>query len=92
MTKRTWGAFTGTGLDEKLRALGVTQIVLTGVATSAGVGSTARFAHELGYNVVLAADAMTDMDVEAHRISVEKIFPRLGEVDSTANILKFLAG
>lgn len=91
ITKRSWGAFTGTGLDEKLRALGVTQIVLAGVATSIGVGSTARFAYELGYNVVLASDAMTDMDAEAHRLSLEKIFPRLGEVDTAGNILKLLA-
>ena len=91
VTKRTWGAFTATGLDEKLRALGVTQIVLAGISTSIGVGSTARFAYELGYNMVLAADAMTDTDPEAHRVNVEKIFPRLGEVDTTENILQFLA-
>jgi nicotinamidase-related amidase len=46
VTKQRWGAFHGTPLDERLRALGVTQVVLTGVATSAGVESTARFAHE----------------------------------------------
>jgi nicotinamidase-related amidase len=92
VSKQTWGAFTGTGLDQKLRALGVTQIVLAGVATCMGVESTARLAHELGYNVVLARDAMTDLDAEAQRISLEKILPRLGEVDSTENILKFLNG
>ena len=37
VTKRTWGAFTGTGLNEHLRGLGVTQIVIAGIATSAGV-------------------------------------------------------
>jgi nicotinamidase-related amidase len=33
--------------------------VISGVATSAGVESTARHAHELGFNVTLAIDAMT---------------------------------
>jgi len=90
ITKRTWGAFHGTGLDQRLRALGVTQIVLTGVSTSAGVESTARAAHEHGYHVVLAADAMTDPDADAHRHSVERTFPRLGEVTTTPEILRLL--
>ncbi len=48
VTKQTWGAFHGTPLDALLRERGVTQIVLTGIATSAGVESTARTAHEHG--------------------------------------------
>ncbi len=79
ITKRTWSAFTGTQLEARLREAGVTQVVLCGVATSAGVESTARQAHELGFNVVLAIDAMTDTSAEAHANSVERIFPRLGE-------------
>jgi nicotinamidase-related amidase len=51
VTKRTWGAFSHTDLDAHLRGLGVTQVVIVGVATSAGVESTARQAHELGFNV-----------------------------------------
>jgi isochorismate hydrolase len=37
--------------------------------------------------VVLATDAMTDRDGDAHRHSVDKVFPRLGEVDATDNLL-----
>jgi nicotinamidase-related amidase len=88
VSKQRWGAFHGTSLDEYLRGRGVTQVVLTGVATSAGVESTARSAYDLGYNVVLVTDAMTDRDADAHRHCIEKIFPRLGETDSTANVLK----
>ena len=90
VTKQRWGAFLGTTLDAYLRQRGVTQIVLTGIATSIGVESTARSAYDLGYNVVLVIDAMTDRDADAHRHSVEKIFPRLGETDTTANVLKLL--
>ncbi len=90
VTKRTWGAFTGTGLAERLRALGVTQVVIAGIATSAGVESTARQAHELGFNVALATDAMTDRSPEAHANSVERIFPRLGETGTTEEILGLL--
>ncbi|MEV4760108.1 hydrolase [Micromonospora sp. NPDC049559] len=90
VTKRNWSAFYGTDLDLHLRRRGVTQIVLTGVATSIGVESTARAAHEHGYHVTLATDAMTDLDADAHRNSVERIFPRLGETGTTADILDLL--
>ena len=91
VTKRTRGAFTGTDLEEYLRGEGVTQIVLTGVATGSGVESTARHAHELGFNVTLATDAMTDMSAEIHDNSVQRIFPGLGETGTTAEILALLA-
>jgi nicotinamidase-related amidase len=91
IAKQRWGAFIGTELDAHLRERNVTQIVLGGVATSIGVESTARSAFDYGYNVVLVSDAMTDMNADAHRNSVEKIFPRLGEVDFTENVVKMLA-
>lgn len=87
VTKRTWGAFTGIGLDAHLRSLGVTQVVLCGVATSIGVESTARQAHELGFNVTLAIDAMTDMIPDAHTNSVARIFPRLGETGTAQDVI-----
>lgn len=87
VTKYTWGAFYGTPLDLQLRRRGVTQIVLCGVSTSIGVETTARAAYERGYNVTLAVDAMTDTVPEAHRHSIERIFPRLGETGTTADVL-----
>lgn len=90
VTKRTWGAFTGTDLGEHLKKLGVTQVVIVGVSTSAGVESTARQAHEQGLNVTLAIDAMTDMNPDAHINSVTRIFPRLGETGTTQQIIDLL--
>jgi nicotinamidase-related amidase len=90
VTKRTWGAFTQTGLEAYLKANSVTQIVLAGVATSIGVESTARQAYELGFNVTLAIDAMTDMHPDAHANSISRIFPRLGETGTTSEIIALL--
>ena len=90
VTKRTWGAFTNTDLDAWLKKNGVTQVVVCGVATSAGVESTARFAQELGYNVTLASDAMTDMSPDAHENSIKRIFPRLGETGTAAEVIALL--
>lgn len=90
VTKRTWGAFTGTGLEKTLKDLGVTQVVVTGISTSAGVESTARQASEAGFNVTLATDAMTDTQAEAHERAIRHIFPRLGECGTTDEIIALL--
>ncbi|MCL2658803.1 MAG: isochorismatase family protein [Betaproteobacteria bacterium] len=87
VTKKTWGAFTNTDLEAHLKSVGVTQVVVCGVATSIGVESTARQAHEFGFNVTLAADAMTDTSAEAHANSLERIFPRLGETGTSQEII-----
>ena len=90
VSKQRFGAFLGTDLDPYLRHRGATQIVLAGISTSLGVESTGRCAYDLGYNVTFAVDAMTDRDPDVHRNSVEKIFPRLGESGTTADVLRFL--
>ncbi|MFB9928471.1 isochorismatase family protein [Amycolatopsis halotolerans] len=90
VTKPNWGAFYGTSLDLRLRRLGVTQVVLAGIATSIGVESTARAAHERGYHVTLAVDAMTDLNAETHRNSLERIFPMLGESGTAQEIIDHL--
>lgn len=91
VTKRSWGAFTATGLGDKLREAGVSQVVVAGMATSIGVESTARQAHELGFNVTLAYDAMTDFNPKAHKNSIEHIFPRLGEIGSAQDVIDRLS-
>lgn len=90
VTKQRVGAFIGTRLDEYLRNLGVTQIFLTGISTTAGVESTARSAYDFGYNVVFVTDAMTDRDPAAHNHAVQNIFPRFGETTSTSELLSLL--
>lgn len=90
VTKRTWGAFASTDLEDRLKALGVTQVVIVGVATGTGVEATARQAYEQGLNVTLAVDAMTDMRPEAHDYSINHVFPRLGETGSAQQIIDLL--
>ena len=89
VTKRTLGAFGTTELDARLKEVGATQIVLTGVSTTSGVESTARTAYELGYHVAFVVDAMSDA-AEAHDASVAHQFPKLGEIGTTAEVLELL--
>lgn len=87
ITKRQQSAFFGTELDLQLRRRAVTGIVLCGIASGGGVDATARAAYERAYNVTFASDAITDVDPAIHELEVTKIFPRLGEVDTTGAIL-----
>ncbi len=91
ITKHQWGAFYGTDLDLQLRRRGIAGIVLTGISTSIGVDSTARGANERAYNITFASDAMTDANADSHRHSLERIFPRIGQVRTTAEILGAVA-
>lgn len=90
VTKRTWGAFASTDLEAQLKARGVTQVVVTGVATGTGVEATARQAYEAGFNVTLALDAMADPRSQAHDYSIRYVFPRLGETGTTQEIIELL--
>ena len=88
MTKRSPGAFTATGLDAWLHGQRISQVVVAGVATGTGVETTARQAYELGLNVTLAIDAMTDMDPIVHANCVERVFKRFGETGSTDDLIE----
>jgi nicotinamidase-related amidase len=56
------GAFTGTGLDELLRNLGIAHVILGGVSYDGAVESSIRSATDRGYGLVLAPDACATFD------------------------------
>ncbi len=89
LTKTAPGAFGDSPLAAQLRALGVTQVVVVGVSTSQGVEATARGAYDLGLNVTIALDAMSDTDAQAHDAS-QRFFPRIAETGTTADVLALL--
>ena len=90
ITKRQWGAFYGTELDQQLRRRGIQTIVIGGIATNLGVESTARAAFDRGYELVFVEDAMTTLSAEAHKFAIEAIFPRMGRVRTTDAVLQAL--
>lgn len=85
--KRQWGAFHGTDLDMQLRRRGIDTILLTGISTNIGVESTARSAYEHGYQLYLVTDAMACMSVEEHDHTIKHIFPRIGHVCSSDEVM-----
>lgn len=87
LTKRGWDAFHGTELDLQLRRRGVDTLVYAGISTSIGIESTARHGRELGYAQVFARDAMSDLVAVAHDRALSVIFPRIGHVATTDEIV-----
>lgn len=87
ITKRQWGAFYGTELDLQLRRRKLDTILLGGISTNFGVESTGRAAWEQAYQVVFVEDAMAGLTAEAHEFAVKTIFPRIGRVRSTEQVL-----
>lgn len=87
---KTTSAFPRTDLDEHLKALGVTSVVVTGIATGIGVESTARSAYDAGYHVVVAHDATVDGDPERGQHSLERTLPSLAVVASCDDVIDAL--
>jgi nicotinamidase-related amidase len=90
ITKRQWGAFYGTELDLQLRRRGIDTIILCGISTSIGVESTARDAYERGYNQVFVEDAMAAREAAEHVHTSRSLFPRIGRVRTTEDVLAAL--
>lgn len=90
VSKRQWGAFYGTDLEQQLRRRGIETIVIGGVATNFGVESTARAAFDEGYKLVFVEDATSSVSDEMHRFTFEKVFRHMGCVRSTQEVVAAL--
>lgn len=90
VTKQALSAFTSAELTDLLRQRGVTNVVITGIATGMGVESTARDAYDAGYNVTIATDAVTDAIPARGRGSIENAMPGFAELGTTAEIIAAL--
>jgi len=91
VTKRHWGAFADTDLEQQLKSRGIDTVVLTGISTNGGVESTARQGTGLGFAFVLVEDACSSRNAEHHRFAFENIFPRLTRVRTTDEVLASIA-
>jgi nicotinamidase-related amidase len=88
VTKHQWGAFFGTDLDLQLRRRGIDTIVLCGISTNIGVETTAREAFQHSYQQIFAVDAMTSLTKDEHEHTIKYIFPRMGRIRTTEEIIK----
>ncbi|HVW10758.1 MAG TPA: isochorismatase family protein [Bryobacteraceae bacterium] len=90
ITKRHWGAFAQTALEQELRKRGVETVVLAGIATNMGVESTLRQGTGLGFGFVTVEDACSTFSAEMQNFAFQVIFPRLSHVRTTQQVLDAL--
>jgi nicotinamidase-related amidase len=91
ITKRHWGAFAGTNLEQELRSRGIETVVLTGIATNMGVESTLRQGTGLGFAFITVEDACSTFSQEMQDFAFKAIFPRLSKVRTTQQMLEAIA-
>ncbi len=86
VTKHRLNAFFGTDLDERLRALRVESVILTGMFTEACVESTGRHAYFLDYYVVVVSDLTAGGSPEYHAASLAACERDFGVVATAAEV------
>lgn len=76
--KTRYSVFAGTNLDSLLRERGIKQLVLTGVCTDICVLHSAVSAYNLGYDLVIAKDAVASFDKAGHEFALTHFEKTLG--------------
>lgn len=84
--KNTYDAFHGTGLEKYLRNHDIEQVLVTGVLTQLCCETAARSAFVRGFEVYIAADAMTTSTEELHIGSLLGLASGFAIVSDTASI------
>ena len=78
-------------LDDQLRGIGVTSILIAGLVTNICCESTGRDAYELGYEVTMVSDALVGHSFGLHEASLATFFRYFGDVRTTDDALALLA-
>ncbi|XP_076907813.1 nicotinamidase 2-like [Bidens hawaiensis] len=71
--KNTYSGFRGTGLEERLKAMGVEEVIVTGVMTNLCCETTAREAFVRGFRVFFSTDATATADEELQQATVKNL-------------------
>jgi biuret amidohydrolase len=91
INKTSMGAFNSTALDQTLRNLGLSTLVVTGVSTECCVATTARDAGDRGYHVLLVEDACTAVTPYLQESSLVTFAAMFGRVETTKATLAELS-
>lgn len=83
-------SFYASDLDLRLRLLGIRTVVLSGFATNFVVESTARYACDAVYEVIILRDCCASFNEEAHSFTLNNILPNLATISDSAEFVKAL--
>ena len=89
LNKNTASIFIGTNFELMVRNAGIRTLIFTGIATEIGVESSARDASNRGFYSVIAEDAVSSGDQEAHKRSLANM-SRMMLVKKSAEIISSL--
>jgi nicotinamidase-related amidase len=78
--KRGLNAFVGTHLQEVLQQKQIANVAIAGAVTSICIDSTARSAHEKGYQVSILSDCLSARTLTEQQFYCENIFPLYANV------------
>lgn len=91
--KKRWSAFSHTHLDLSLRRAGIDTIILGGGGLRVGIASTAYWARDLDYNLIILRDgtwsnrsAQTPPD-EVHEFLLREVFPVFARVRTVDEVI-----
>jgi len=87
ITKSTYDAFHGTGLQEHLRSVGADQVLVTGVLTQLCCETTARSAFVRGFEVYVAADATATATEDLHTGSLKGMASGVAVITSSTELI-----
>lgn len=87
LNKTTLSAFTSTGIDSLLRAMGVQFILFTGMSTNMCVGTTARDAADRGYCCLLIEDCCGAAQNKYHRWEIINFQRLFGRVENSEHVM-----
>lgn len=90
LPKLSTSAFTSTPIDQLLRYMGITKLLVSGVNTNYCVETFIRDAFDRGYEVVLLEDCCAAIVEEHHRVTCEEVDDIFCKVRSTENILRVI--
>jgi nicotinamidase-related amidase len=88
--KFRWSTFHQTYFDLALRARGIDTIIISGGSVDVGVASTVYAARDLDYNVIIVRDACSNSHEDSMAVYMDKVFPRMGRVRTTNEVLAML--
>jgi nicotinamidase-related amidase len=85
--KKGFGGFSNTSLDTVLRNMGVTTCVVSGVTTCVCVSSTIRGGVEYNYRMILASDAVAEVDRATHEAELKTMARIFADVKTTDQVI-----
>lgn len=85
--KNSYSAFTSSNIDQVLRNLGITDLVITGATSDGCVETTARDAADRGYNCFIVEDATVTLAESLQQAAMDTFVLMFGKVGSTEQLI-----